>query len=294
MGLDNSKLMKDKSKIGVIHLVWLPLGLECFKEFIDSFIANPPGMEYELILLFNGVNDEKDIDQYCKYALQHSISFKKYCLKEGQDIDCYFWIANQIDNEYVFYLNSYSIILRNNWLKLYWDNVNEKTGVISATGSWQSFVSSVFTGNSWKWDSQKSVRENYKKYKLLIKAHTLWRFYFPLFPNYHVRTTAFIIRRTVFISLKKPVLKRKFDAYRFESGINGLTRQLIKKGYETLVIDREGYVFKPEQWHISKTFWIGNQENLLISDNQTRMYHGASAQQKGRLTFNAWGLYEQV
>ena len=82
---------------------------------------------------------------------------------------------------------------------------------------------------------------------------------------------------------------KKFDAYVYESGKRGLSWQLLKSGYELLVVDKSGKVYTKEDWKGSGVFWIGGQENLLVSDNQTRSYEQAGPTDKRKLTYLAWG-----
>ena len=47
--------------------------------------------------------------------------------------------------------------------------------------------------------------------------------------------------------------------------------------------------YEKHEWDISNTFWRGSQENLLISDNQTRKYDGGVSDWKKKWEFFAWG-----
>ena len=129
------------------------------------------------------------------------------------------------------------------------------TGIISATGSFQSHYSLVFQKNKWSYESSNGYIHNFRKYKLFFKAFFYWRFLFKPFPNPHIRTNAFMIKRELFLSIKRAVVKDKMDAYCFESGRKGLTNQLLTKGYKTLILDKSGNTYEPDQWYQSKTFW---------------------------------------
>ena len=52
--------------------------------------------------------------------------------------------------------------------------------------------------------------------------------------------------------------------------------------------DGKGYDIS--HWKESRTFWIAEQENLLISDNQTALYHNADSSYRKILSNNAWGI----
>ena len=101
------------------------------------------------------------------------------------------------------FLNSFSLILDNDWLLKLTKHIDDpKVGIISPSGSYQSYYDTVFFNNSWKWGGNKSLKENYLKYKLLIKAIFTGVFLFPPFPNPHIRTNAFLISRKLFFKLK--------------------------------------------------------------------------------------------
>ncbi len=67
-----------------------------------------------------------------------------------------------------------------------------------------------------------------------------------------------------------------------------MSRQIIKKGYQILVVDKFGQTYTSENWYESKTFWSFNQENLLISDNQTEKYMNEDDTKKKVYTLLAW------
>ncbi|MEJ7768913.1 MAG: hypothetical protein WKF89_13945 [Chitinophagaceae bacterium] len=281
------------NKVAVVHLIWIPYGLSIFERFIASYKKYPSDYQHQLVLLFNGVVNQDATMPYHELADREGLVYTSYYKKEGQDLEAYFWLAPQLSEEFVLFLNSFSQLLAENWLSKYMQaTVTSKKGVVCATGSNQSYYSSMLYENSWTWSKGKSLETNFKKYKLLIKTILLYRVLFKPFPNPHVRTTAFLINRQLFLSVRftKPV--NKFQAYLFESGRNGFTQQLLKKNMSIHVIDRDGMLYSMSEWYRSKTFWRGKQENLLVSDNQTTIYEVANESEKRRLTFKAWGVNE--
>ena len=56
-----------------------------------------------------------------------------------------------------------------------------------------------------------------------------------------------------------------------------------------MVVDKNGRVYEVERWKESNTFWISDQANLLITDNQTRKYMEADGNEKNFYKFMAWG-----
>ena len=92
------------------------------------------------------------------------------------------------------------------------------------------------------------------------------------FPAHHLRTNAFMAKRATFDRVRISRIETKMDAYRLENGRHSLTRQVQAMGLGTLVVASDGATYDHEQWPLSRTLWQGDQENLLIADNQTRSY----------------------
>ncbi len=267
------------------------MGTGAFNNFISSYCKYNSGHPHQLVLLFNGVSKEEEITPYLKIIAEKKIPFQKLIhYGSCHDLDAYFWAAAQLDSRYLLFLNSYSVILDEGWLERFMLQKEVKNvGIIGATGSWQSYYRTVFINNSWRWENARSVKENIRKFKLLIKASIYWRFLFPDFPNPHIRTNAFMMEREVMVSLKRKPIKKKFAAYKLESGVNSLTAQVLAKGMEVVVVDRWGRSYKKGEWAQARIFWKENQQDLLISDNQTRKYDQADEKTRTWLSLLAWG-----
>ena len=285
-----------ENRVSVVHLIWYPLGTEPFRNFISSYCKYKSGHPHELVLLFNGFSNAEDMLPYLQIIEEKKIPYQKLVSNGGrQDLEVYFWAAAQLESTYLLFLNSYSQFLAEGWLEKYMQQSdNPRIGIVGATGSWQSYYRSVFINNDWKWNNTKSPRENFRKFKLLIKASFYWKLLFPDFPNPHIRTNAFMIRRELMTSLKLKKLKNKFAAYQLESGYNSVTSQVLQKGFEAIVIDRFGKSYKKREWVQSKVFWMESQQDLLVSDNQTRMYDLADEETRNKLSFLAWGNRDRL
>ena len=66
------------------------------------------------------------------------------------------------------------------------------------------------------------------------------------------------------------------DAYRFECGKDGLTRQILRQGLDVLIVGRDGNAYRVEDWCRSNILFQGEQENLLVADNQTNSIRPAT------------------
>jgi hypothetical protein len=84
-------------------------------------------------------------------------------------------------------------------------------------------------------------------------------------------------------------IRGKMDAYALESGRASITRQAQRLGLRTVVVDRAGAAYDPERWHHSRTLWQGDQEGLLVADNQTLAYARGDLQRRRLLSGFAWG-----
>src|SRR5581483_7525301 len=89
---------------------------------------------------------------------------------------------------------------------------------------------------------------------------------FPGFPNPHIRTSGFMLRRARLMPFQPADIKTKMDAIAFESGDNGLTAQLRRAGLAALVCTKDGRGFDVRDWPRSGTFRLGDQPNLILTD----------------------------
>jgi len=286
--------------IGVIHLIWAPLGIDVFKEFLRHYIINKPSIEHDLVIIFNGFSSDEQTEEYLlllKDLKYRSLFIRNKCL----DIAAYLIVANQFNYEYLCFLNSYSVILEKDWLiKMYRIASQEKVGLIGATGSWESHYSILI--NAQKYD-KKTIFERFLSFegsfsRRIIKALRLGNlktlYYFHPFPNYHIRTNSFIIRSKTLRSIKCKKIQSKIDALIFESGRNSLTNQILKMKLAVLVVGRDGAAYEKEDWHKSNTYRQYNQSNLLIADNQTYDYQNSQLEIRKRLSEGAWGNLSRI
>lgn len=284
--------MDETRDLSVIHLVWLPYGIEHFKKFVNSYVDHAASYPHELIIAFNGTafHHLDEPANYIEYLKTKNVSsYKTIYFDGGQDIEIYRKAAKQLRTEYVLFLNSYSEILADNWLLKYVQNFDKSVGLIAATASLQSYYSSVFQKNTRTWETKKGLIYNFTKFKLFFKAYFYWRFLFKPFPNPHTRSNAFLVRRKEFLAMRTGAITSKFRAYLFENGRQSLTNYYLKLGMKVLVVDKNGNTFEPGKWKLSLTFWISKQENLLVSDNQAKLYNEADTAEKISMTKLAWG-----
>lgn len=271
----------------VVHLVWEPLGVETFKRFLSSYEQNKGGLEHQLLIVFNGFNEGQGLAPYLE--LLEGCSYQPLILsRRSQDIPAYFAAARSSASDFVCFLNSYSVLLDQSWLRKLYSHVEQNdVGLVGATGSYQSLYCSIK-------DSMTLEPGNYTFKRLAGYPLRHWtlrklRTYFDLFPNPHIRSNAFMLARDLMVSLESRQIRTKMEAMRFESGKDNLTRQIQLRGLKTLVIGRDGQAYEPENWFDSQTYKSGEQSNLLVADNRTEQYALADSEARRAMTKAAWG-----
>jgi hypothetical protein len=289
----------------VVHLVRAQNGIEPFKRFLESYLANSGGIEHDLLIVFKGFAEPSTKAEYLKLLSPYQYSMFDVS-DEGFDITAYFAVLERYSEQYQYFcfLNSYSVILDQDWLKKLHENITKpEVGLVGATGSWQTIRGYL---PAWKLiiakfiESYRLQRENRKPINVMSAINEAWHQSlflmktFPKYPNYHIRTNAFMIQGSLMKSLDCPHLVTKMDAYIFESGQQGLTRKILKVGKRALIVGKDGRGYEKEDWHKSMTFRQANQENLLVSDNQTSLYQHSSREERSQLSAAAWGIASQV
>lgn len=104
------------------------------------------------------------------------------------------------------------------------------------------------------------------------------------FPNPHVRTNGFMVPRELFLEILPSSFQTKLDVLRFESGAASLTQAMRARGLRPVIVGANGLAYDIERWPSSETFRLGQQSNLLISDNRTRAYDQMDADRKRQYT----------
>ncbi|GAC1438825.1 MAG: hypothetical protein NVSMB51_15480 [Solirubrobacteraceae bacterium] len=236
--------------ITLVHLVWAPLGGEPLERFVASLRAFEAGAAYETLFVMNGFEGTLPAVPGPVLRLARPVL----------DLAAYRQAAVVAAGESIFFLNSYAEILADNWLGLL-HGALEQASLVGASGSYES--------------ARTSAPRPLKPLRLG----------FPPFPNPHLRTSAFGLRRATLERLRWPAPRTKQAALRLESGRRSLTRQ----AGEALVVGRDGRRFAWRDWPTSGTFRSSGQENLLVADNRTRQYDDASPARRTELARMAWG-----
>ncbi|HEY2282800.1 MAG TPA: hypothetical protein VGH60_04535 [Solirubrobacteraceae bacterium] len=312
--------------IAVVHLVWGPLGIGPLRQFLASYKRHSAGAEHELVVLLNNVPEPLPAElEAALEGVEHRLLRTP---KPVLDLAAYAHAADRLEHQRLCFLNSYSEILATDWLaKLNHALDQPRAGLVGATGSWASLHSAVLNAfllpNPYRRvvPARRVAREQMREIELELDAartpegaapprtepprrtlsgsvvSTLRSFRpmpeqllrFAPFPAYHVRTNAFMLDRATFAKLHMRPLSRKMDAYLLESGRASFTSQIQNMGLRTLVVARDGAFYDHPEWHAGETFWRGEQQGLLVADNQTRSYANGSYDRRRLLSAFAWG-----
>lgn len=301
-------------RTAVVHLVHAANGIEPFLAFLDSWRRFPPGADCELVLAMKAFSGPEQAEPYLASAGE-LVSEALYFPDEGLDLNVYFAAAAQLQLSRYCFLNSYSELLVEGWLAKLERGLSEpRVGLVGATGSWASTRSwvayllrlpSAYKGllperriardafvaidlersgetsrSGWA-----SLRDKLQALPQMVEQMLA----FEPFPAYHLRTNAFMISHATLARLQLRAIRRKMDAYRLENGRESITRQVQRLGLRTLVVDRAGTFYDHDEWDRSHTLWQGEQEGLLVADNQTRSYARGSEHRQAVLASFAWG-----
>jgi hypothetical protein len=275
-------------RIAVVHIVWKPFGLGVFRCFLDSYVRYNAGKTHELVLLFKGFDNESDSKEYLLLLLgiEHRRLYIADC---GYDIGAYLNAAKIVSADYYCFLNSKSVLLTSDWLlKLYSHARSRAVGIVGATASWESLYTDHIRECVFPSPGSSHLRHALRR-SVINKLR--YRYYYPPFPNWHVRTNAFMLRSATLQLISIRAMRSRRDTSRFENGRNGITRQLMRMRLIPLVVGRNGEAYEYMHWAASNTFWRGAQENLMISDNQTQLYASADESVRAKLSAKAWGKH---
>lgn len=293
--------------VAVVHLARRQNGIAPFQRFLQSMGAHEAGVPHDLVILFKGF---KRVSLEYDRVLE-GIPHRRLLMSDrGFDINAYFEAAKQLDYPSFCFLNSYSRVLADGWLEKLYSRIRcSGVGLVGATGSYQSIAGGYTSQERSLEDLAPAARVwmrirraladrrshalSQRALRVVLRLIGVWRPArdFAPFPNYHLRTNAFMATRDMLGRIKFGSLRMKHSAYKFESGKEGLTNQVLNLGSQVLVVGRNGEAYEPERWHLSNTFWQSSEENLLVADNQTELYLSSDAATRAELADYAWGHY---
>ncbi len=306
----------------LVHLVREVNGPGSFRAFAEALRAHPPGIDCELVLAMKGFASRAQAAPYIEEAadLAPKVLFFP---DRGFDLGVYLALAARLRRDRYCFVNSHSRPLVGGWLaKLDAALAQPDVGQVGATGSWASTYSwvtsllglpSAYRG---LFPARQVVRE--LAMEIQREAASTWGgtlaggprtmvsatrlrlrsvprvprelVEFEPFPARHLRTNVFMLTHAALRELSLPVVRTKMDSHVMESGRESITAQLERAGLASLVVDRAGEAFRADRWDRSRTLWQGEQEGLLVADNQTLCYTLGTFARRSLLSTLAWGV----
>jgi hypothetical protein len=286
----------EAASICVVHLARAANGAAPLRAFVDSYRTHAAGIAHELLIVFKGYANGLDAEH--ESILKGVTHSRHFVSDDGVDLDVYFGMAPVLTSDVLCFLNSFSAIQSDDWLVNLFSALSlPATGLVGATGSWQSIYLSytdlvpdpAARARQPAW--RRAVLRLFpflRMVKRRVYGRRL-RLMFDVFPNPHVRTNAFMIWRELALAIEIGPLRSKLDAYALESGKSSLTAQILQMNRQVLIVDRNGRSYAKDSWHESNTFWRKGQDNLMVADNQTRAYDRADPEERSHYSTLAWG-----
>jgi len=253
--------------------------------FLKKYKKNEPGIKHKLLICLKLLKGKKlkKIISIINRHIKKKIIYVDTCNFNDYDFGSYSRIALNYKDHQILFLNSHSAPEKKNWLKKISCFADKKT-LIGATASFSSHASNSF------------YRHKNDNYFIFLKKIILSNFYFPKFPNPHIRTSNFMINGNEFLKFmrNKTKIMNKFDAHIIESGKNGLTNYFQKKGFKIFVVNSEAKKFKLSLAFNSQTFCADNQKKILISDKHSRLFDSYNLIGKKKMLKRVWGYFANI
>jgi hypothetical protein len=232
------------------------------ERFIKAYSRFYPRMRHQLYVVNKGFAAEQLPEEYALFQdlKPHYIDIDD----NGFDLEAYRKAAHRIEEPVVYFMNTHSEPLHSGWLDKVYDafTSNCQVGLVGCTANWET--------------------------------HYPYLPNFPDYPNFHVRTNGFMLAKQDYLdAMANRTLENKFDAYQFEAGILSLTRHILASGRQVLVVGNKGVVPPHQLWRAG-LFRSGRQANLLLADNQTRIYQQASLLVKLGIWAKSYTLFFKV
>lgn len=228
--------------INVVYLAYfneaLGYGFDYVKDFVDSYKKFSAGVEHSLTIVVKNCPNSKMLEKVSDLAKEVNAKIVELP-DDGFDFGAYFRVTKLIDDDYIMFCGSQAKIKCNNWLAMF-DNAFKTDKSVKLAGPMGS------------WGDAK----------------------FKKFPNYHIRTTVFMVEKEMFLDYlsKMKFPQTKEDTYEIEHGENSLTTFVLNQGDKAIVVNNQGEVFAPEDWDISETFRYPLLSKAIFDDKYSSKY----------------------
>ncbi len=240
---------------------------ETLDNFKKNYLKYKSGYDHDLLICFKLLSNDK-IEQIKKNLSDlNFISFVDCETKNDYDFGSYKRIAEKFNNRDIFFLNSHSFPVCDDWLNKLMKFKDDIT-LIGTSASNESLVDSIV------------LKKNYRIISYWLKK-IIYKKLFKRFPNPHIRTSSFLIYSQIFLDyMDGKKTNTKLDVWKLESGVGSLTNYFKDKNYNIYVVNSDGNKFEEKDWKLSETYNYYEKSKLIISDKHTRKYDELSENDK--------------
>jgi hypothetical protein len=128
---------------GVVYLARCEEGRDAFSRFIQSYNRSPAGCDHDLIIIYKGFTQRKDLLQ--ARAVFGGVPHIGVELDDvGFDIGSYAETSRRVHDKYLVFLNSFTELVSPGWLaKMSAHAERDGVGITGAMGSYESLFNSV-------------------------------------------------------------------------------------------------------------------------------------------------------
>lgn len=262
-----------------------------FVAFWKSYHKHDAGYDHDLLIVKKGFDEFDPVWDDLESRISHLTYATKECPDKFFLSGYYREIIEDNPDKYVLFLTSSSEFFSNFWLEKMMRHASPDR-VLGTCAAFTSLSTHYLRKNAFPplilknlLRSSKATRKKWWNHYLgrppTISDHPLYTYdHFLPFPNPGIRTNAFmvppgILNCIAFWPKTECYVAREMELV-FESGIPGLSKQVMLSSMELLVIGADGVAYPMEKWYSSNTYNTENQENLLIGDHRTRMYENAA------------------
>jgi len=248
--------------INVVYLSYFSsspqYGLEALENFLESYKNKEAGIEHSLTILAKNWTDKISYEKLCNLAEECGARVIDLP-DDGWDFGAYFRAAKILNDDYLFFIGTACIIYADNWLLNSYNAFknDESVQLVGAMGSY-GYIKDVEA---------------------------------EVFPNFHIRTCAFMMKRELFLEYvsTQKFPETKEDTYQIEHGENSLTKFVLNKGYDAVVVNCDGEVFSAPSWVFSETYRSPGKMKSIIVDKHSYFYYTSDDTIRGLLERAAWG-----
>ena len=234
----------------LVHLVRSVNGPDALRRFCDAYRLTKNDLDHDLVFLCKGDGATDQVKEIAS-DLRSTIHV---CTDDGFDIGAYVRLAPLLSHEILCFTNSWARPRVSCWLDILVAPFDDPAvGIVGATASFEA-----------------------------VPPYTS-------FPNPHIRSNSFALRREIFLDLVLPQPENKISAVLLEAGPNGITHQIMSRGLRAIVVGQDRVHHDLIDSRRARVYRFGDQQNLLVSDNVTDLYDRGDPAYRRFLETLAWG-----